>query len=125
MITHAMQPDQTSMRLDKNISATQRIQDYWNVAPERPLTLAKSNNNSVMLSDRIDTYWNEGAAGLGPRPKTGNTAAQPDEIAGIAKSLDDVLSKFINKPIKVDVDVKNGNIVAEVNKANSQQARRN
>ena len=69
MIKHAMQPDQTSMRMpDKNASIGQRVQDYWNVAPE----------------------------------------------------------KQADKPQKVEVVVKveNGNIVAEVNKANSQQARR-
>lgn len=69
MFHHSMQPDKTSMRLDKNASIGQRVEDYWNVAPE----------------------------------------------------------KQTDKPVKVqvEVNVKNGNIVAEVNKANTQQARRN
>jgi hypothetical protein len=55
----------------------------------------------------------------------------PDKNAGIGRRVADYWNvapeKQADKPVKVQVvvDVKNGNIVAEVNKANSQQARRN
>ena len=67
MAKHGMTPDNTSMRLDKNISLPQRINEYL------------------------------------------NTNTQADKPA----------------KVEVTVDVKNGNITAEVNKANNQQARRN
>jgi hypothetical protein len=109
MVRHAMEPDKVSMRMpDKNVSIRQRVEDYWNVAPERQTSPRLTNNKP-----------------LANQPSVNGENGQQAAIDDVAKSLNQVLKDFIGQTIKVDVDVRNGNIVAEVNKANSQQARRN
>jgi hypothetical protein len=109
MVRHAMEPDKVSMRMpDKNVSIAQRVADYWNVAPERQTSPRLPNNKPLANQPLLN----------------GENGQQPG-IDAIANSLNQVLKGFVSQTIKVDVDVRNGNIVAEVNKANSQQARRN
>jgi hypothetical protein len=109
MARHAMEPDKVSMRMpDKNVSIGQRIEDYWNVAPERQTSPRLPNNKP-----------------LANQPLLNGENGQQAGIDDVANSLNQVLKGFVSQTIKVDVDVRNGNIVAEVNKANSQQARRN
>jgi hypothetical protein len=152
MVRHAMEPDKVSMRMpDKNVSIRQRVEDYWNVAPEKqtssrlpdnkplanqPLLNMRMPDKNVSIRQRVEDYWNVAPERqtslrlpdnkpLANQPLLNGENGQQAGIDAIANSLNQVLKSFVSQTIKVDVDVRNGNIVAEVNKANSQQARRN
>jgi hypothetical protein len=109
MVRHAMEPDKVSMRMpDKNVSIAQRVADYWNVAPEKQTSPRLPNNKPLANQPLLN----------------GENGQQPG-IDAIANSLNQVLKGFVSQTIKVDVDVRNGNIVAAVNQANTLNARRN
>jgi hypothetical protein len=61
----------------------------------------------------------------GPRVPVATPDAEQTAIDAVTKSLNQVLKGFVSQTIKVDVDVRNGNIVAAVNQANTLNARRN
>jgi hypothetical protein len=88
-------------------------------------SLRQPLNENKLPGPRVEQTSRQQNAVAGAKP-SGRDAQQP-VIDAIANSLNQVLKGFVSQTIKVDVDVdvKNGNIVAEVNKANSQQARRN
>lgn len=84
-------------------------------------SLRQPLNENTLPGPRVEQTSRQQSAGAKP---SGRDAQQP-VIDAIANSLNQVLKGFVSQTIKVDVDVRNGNIVAAVNQANNQQARRN
>jgi hypothetical protein len=86
-------------------------------------SLRQPLNENKLPGPRVEQTSRQQNAVAGAKP-SGRDAQQP-VIDAIANSLNQVLKGFVSQTIKVDVDVRNGNIVAAVNQANNQQARRN
>jgi hypothetical protein len=86
-------------------------------------SLRQPLNENKLAGPRVEQTSRQQNAVAGAKP-SGRDAEQP-VIDAIANSLNQVLKNFVSQTIKVDVDVRNGNIVAAVNQANTQQARRN